>query len=86
MCVRVLCRGLRLVLCVRQVFYIYLYSCSILFLLYVYIFLLKDATVTETGSTSKLSKLSSASMSRISESRVGEWPRDGIRRQHEPHR
>ena len=52
---------------VLQVFYIYLYSCSILFLLYVYIFLLKDATVTEAGSTSKLSRLSSASMSRIGE-------------------
>ncbi|XP_043190269.1 proton channel OtopLc-like isoform X3 [Amphibalanus amphitrite] len=51
---------------VSEVFYIYLYSCSILFLLYVYIFLLKDATVTDTaGSTSKLSRLSSASMSRI---------------------
>ncbi|XP_037086477.1 proton channel OtopLc-like isoform X2 [Pollicipes pollicipes] len=48
-----------------EVFYIYLYGASILFLLYVYIFLLKDATVTDAGSTSKLSKMSSASINRI---------------------
>ncbi|XP_043224091.1 proton channel OtopLc-like isoform X2 [Amphibalanus amphitrite] len=48
-------------------FYIFLYSVSILFLLYVYMFLMRDLSGSSSSpGSSKLSKLSSASVSRLS--------------------